>query len=371
MSGSSPRTAPQSITTIIAKNYVAQARVLARSFRALHPDAGIHVLVVDDLEGRFDPAREPFDVLTLGDLAILEVRRMCFKYTVMELARCGSAMDWVREHGAMPPPLAGKVILEVCEALAAAHEAGIIHRDLKPGNVMLTKSGAKLLDFGLARSAGSGITPSTLSQTPTQTRALTAEGTLVGTFTMSGELTGPVTLDLAFSSALQPGTGTNVERKPGTTHITGTATSDFGVYDRPSHLPERRRLVSVEQGDVTGTLAIRDNATLLEKMHVVTPRSNLTTTVKLGYADEFGLEITPGSYVDFADISPLEWDVAPGRILDAWVGGDESNEFLRNSREIAEVWSGKGVTTLCVEVPGANHFTVLPVQCGENQLLIF
>jgi arylformamidase len=62
---------------------------------------------------------------------------------------------------------------------------------------------------------------------------------------------------------------------------------------------------------------------------------------------------------DLASVSPLGWDVASSRMLDAWVGGDESGEFLRNSREIADVWARKGAATRCVEVPGANHFTVL------------
>lgn len=57
--------------------------------------------------------------------------------------------------------------------------------------------------------------------------------------------------------------------------------------------------------------------------------------------------------------SPLFWDVGPGRMLDAWVGGDESNEFLRQSREVAEIWGGKGVETAYIPVPGANHFTIL------------
>ena len=58
-------------------------------------------------------------------------------------------------------------------------------------------------------------------------------------------------------------------------------------------------------------------------------------------------------------ISPLGWNVARGRAFDAWVGGDESSEFLRHSREIADIWSRKGVATRYVEVPHTNHFTVL------------
>lgn len=57
--------------------------------------------------------------------------------------------------------------------------------------------------------------------------------------------------------------------------------------------------------------------------------------------------------------SPLCWEVPPGRTLDAWVGGDESTEFLRQSRQIAEMWGGRGVVTRYNEVAGANHFTVL------------
>ena len=53
--------------------------------------------------------------------------------------------------GPLPLPLALKIGVEIADALDKAHREGIIHRDLKPGNIMLTKSGAKLMDFGLAK----------------------------------------------------------------------------------------------------------------------------------------------------------------------------------------------------------------------------
>jgi serine/threonine protein kinase len=53
--------------------------------------------------------------------------------------------------GPLPLPEALKIAVEISSALDKAHRSGIVHRDLKPGNVMLTKAGAKLLDFGLAK----------------------------------------------------------------------------------------------------------------------------------------------------------------------------------------------------------------------------
>jgi serine/threonine protein kinase len=56
--------------------------------------------------------------------------------------------------GPLPPEQVLKYGIEICEGLEKAHRGGLTHRDLKPGNVMLTKNGAKLMDFGLAK-AGS------------------------------------------------------------------------------------------------------------------------------------------------------------------------------------------------------------------------
>jgi len=102
-------------------------------------------------------------------------------YLVMELVE-GETLAQRLVKGALATAEVLKLGAQIADALEKAHRAGVVHRDLKPGNVMLTKSGAKLMDFGLARAALAAATPGAMTESPTLSRPLTAEGTIVGTF---------------------------------------------------------------------------------------------------------------------------------------------------------------------------------------------
>jgi Tol biopolymer transport system component len=80
----------------------------------------------------------------------------------------------------MPLEQALRYAVQIADALDKAHRKGVSHRDLKPGNIMLTKAGAKLLDFGLAKMTRA-TTDAAVSSVPTQDVALTAVGTILGT----------------------------------------------------------------------------------------------------------------------------------------------------------------------------------------------
>ena len=109
-------------------------------------------------------------------------------FLVMELVE-GETLAQRLTRGALPTRDVLRIGAEIAEALERAHQVDVVHRDLKPGNIMLTRSGAKLMDFGLSRSPGlagglgtGGSLTVALTQSPTIAAPLTAEGTIVGTF---------------------------------------------------------------------------------------------------------------------------------------------------------------------------------------------
>lgn len=102
-------------------------------------------------------------------------------YIVMEYLE-GETLAERLAKGPLPLSQALRIGVEIASALDKAHRQGIVHRDVKPANIMLTKSGSKLLDFGLAKGHPAGGPLAGLTHMPTEQKPLTQEGTILGTF---------------------------------------------------------------------------------------------------------------------------------------------------------------------------------------------
>ena len=101
-------------------------------------------------------------------------------YLVMELVE-GELLSKMIERGPLPLDKALSYATQIVDALAAAHAKGIIHRDLKPGNIIVTKNGVKVLDFGLAKLSAERLASGSGTSIETVTEPITKAGAVLGT----------------------------------------------------------------------------------------------------------------------------------------------------------------------------------------------
>jgi eukaryotic-like serine/threonine-protein kinase len=102
-------------------------------------------------------------------------------FLVMEYME-GQTVAHRLQKGALPIEQVLKIGIEISDALDKAHRHGIVHRDLKPANIMLTESGAKLMDFGLAKPTQATLIGGPTANNSTLSARITVEGVIVGTF---------------------------------------------------------------------------------------------------------------------------------------------------------------------------------------------
>jgi Tol biopolymer transport system component len=130
-----------------------------------------------DREARSISSLNHPNICTLYDVG----RQDGVDFLVMEFLEGETLADRLMK-GPLPPEQVLKYGVEICEGLEKAHRGGVIHRDLKPGNIMLTKAGAKLMDFGLAKERMSPSLDGSALTAVANGQPLTEEGTIVGTF---------------------------------------------------------------------------------------------------------------------------------------------------------------------------------------------
>jgi serine/threonine protein kinase len=140
-----------------------------------------HVAADPELKQRFEREAKTLAALTHPHICpVFDVgSENGTDFLVMEYLE-GQTLAERLEKGALPLDQALQFAIQIADALDKAHRKGIVHRDLKPGNVMLTKNGVKLLDFGLAKVQPAGVVAG-ISVAATMTSPLTAQGTILGT----------------------------------------------------------------------------------------------------------------------------------------------------------------------------------------------
>ncbi len=146
-----------------------------------------HVAANPELRARFEREARALSgfqhphICSLYDVGREETPEGGVDYLVMEYLE-GETLATRIDRGALPTPEILRIGMAVAEALDKAHRQGVVHRDLKPGNIILTRGGAKLLDFGLAKERREAVAATVVTSLPTRVQPLTAQGTIVGTF---------------------------------------------------------------------------------------------------------------------------------------------------------------------------------------------
>ena len=142
-----------------------------------------HLAASAEVRQRFEREARTISKLSHAHIcALYDVgRENDVEYLVMELLE-GETLAERLARGPLALEQTLRFGAQIADALDKAHRQGIIHRDLKPGNVMLTKSGVKLLDFGLAKAMEAPSPHSSASVLPTQVSPVTQAGTVLGTF---------------------------------------------------------------------------------------------------------------------------------------------------------------------------------------------
>src|SRR5436305_6056860 len=132
----------------------------------------------NDAQLRARVGREAKTISQLNHPNICTLHDVGDNFLVMELLD-GETLASRIDRGPLPLEQVIRYGIDIARALDVAHRQGVVHRDLKPGNVMITKSGAKVLDFGLAKS---GNEVNLDYEAATVQRPLTSEGMIIGTF---------------------------------------------------------------------------------------------------------------------------------------------------------------------------------------------
>jgi eukaryotic-like serine/threonine-protein kinase len=156
-------------------------RIVAVKILPQHLSANLEAKQRFDREARAISSLNHPNICTLHDVGHQDGT----DFLVMEYLEGETLADRLMK-GPLSPEQVLKYGIDICEGLEKAHKSGVIHRDLKPGNIMLTKSGAKLMDFGLAKATPAQAPPvSSLTMTlskPSAGQPLTAQGMVLGTF---------------------------------------------------------------------------------------------------------------------------------------------------------------------------------------------